>query len=40
MLHKQGVFEVRQFNGVIKIYIRPTSVVMVMNENLGILTKK
>jgi len=29
MLHQTGVFEVRQFTGVIEIYIRPTLVAMV-----------
>jgi len=28
MLHQTGVFEVRQFTGVIEIYIRPTPVAM------------
>ena len=29
MLHLKGVFEVRQFNGDVEIYIRPTPVAMV-----------
>jgi len=29
MSHQEGVFEVNQFTGVIKIYIRPTPVAMV-----------
>jgi len=28
MLHKQGIFDVKQFTGVTEIYIRPTTVVM------------